>query len=153
MKNFVLTLFFVFATIGYANAQSDTIVFKLKNGNFEKYSVSQMKLIRFENVMAVDQPKSLLSNVSFLNNFPNPITNQTNIEFELCRTGKVEILIFDGLGNIIKSILCENCQLGKNSIQWDGLDDSQKEISSGTYYCRLRFENELLVQKMVVIKK
>jgi hypothetical protein len=56
-------------------------------------------------------------------NFPNPFNSNTSIKFDLIQAGKVELKIFNNLGQIVKTII----------------DGEYK--NKGTYYCRVNLND------------
>jgi len=133
-------------------AQTDTLVIKLKNNQIEKIAVSSIKTIKFENVTSVNEPNQSLSGLAVSGNYPNPFREQTNIEFEIVEPGNVAIMIYDNLGNQIQKLECTNCQVGKNSLQWNCIDKNNNRVQSGTYYYEVRFNSEVLTKKMILVK-
>ena len=133
-------------------AQSDTIVINLKDGSSVSYSISQLQKISFENITAIDEQLQPSNNLAISGNYPNPFGEQTNIEFEIAQTGNVEVMIYDNSGNQIKNLECNNCQVGKNSIQWNCTDKLNNRVQSGTYFYEVRFNNEVQSKKMIVIQ-
>jgi hypothetical protein len=148
----ILTSFALFLALTLGSiAQSDTLIINLKSGATEKIALSQIQKISFENITAVDEQLQP-SNLATTGNYPNPFGEQTNIEFEIAQTGNVEVMIFDNSGNQIKNLECNNCQVGKNSIQWNCTDKLNNRVQSGTYFYEVRFNNEVQSKKMIVIQ-
>jgi len=144
----VLTLSFIYESI----AQTDTLVINLKNNQVEKIDISQIKMIKFENVVSVDELSQQTRNLTLKGNNPNPFNEQTLIEFEIMKSGNVEIFIYDNAGNQIQKLECNNCTTGKNSILWNCLDKNSNRVPSGVYYYEVRFDNEIQSKKMILVK-
>ncbi len=132
-------------------AQSDTLLIKLKNGTVEKIAVSQIKKVQFENVTAGVEDAALNNSLQVKGNYPNPFEEKTNIEFEIESAGEVQITIYDSKGNQIQTLECNDCQAGKNTLQWKGIDKAGNKASSGLYYYQVRYGKEVLSKKMIVI--
>ena len=113
MKIFIVTLILTFAFSIYAKAESDTLVINLKNSQVDKIAISQIQKIKFENITSVDGQVETFNNLAIKGNYPNPFSEQTNIEFEIASPGNVEIIIYDNSGNQIQILKCTNCQVGK----------------------------------------
>jgi len=77
---------------------------------------------------------------------PNPFTNTTNLEFEMQKPGKIELKIYNQLGELVETIQT-NTQAGKQIITWDAND-----LPSGVYFIRLQIGNELITRKMIKLK-
>lgn len=152
MNFLILTLVFTLSFIIESIAQTDTLVINLKNNQVEKIAVSQIRIIQFENVVSVDEQSLKTRNLSVKGNNPNPFNEHTTIEFEIAKPGIVEIIIYDNSGKQIQSLKCENCQAGKNALQWNCLDANNNRVQSGVYYYEVRFRDEIQSKKMILIK-
>ena len=140
-----------FAAGIHCYAQSDTLLIKLKNGNVEKIAVSNLKKIQFENVTSAVEDAASNNSLQVKGNYPNPFEENTNIEFEIEAAGEVLITIYDSKGNQIQTLECNDCQAGKNSLQWNGIDKAGNKASSGVYYYEVRYGNATQSRKMIVI--
>lgn len=79
--------------------------------------------------------------------WPNPFNAQTTIEYELEADAKVNVTVFDCMGQKISILANETQRKGKHSIGFDA-----KDLATGTYYIRLLKNNESGVKKIVVLK-
>jgi len=157
MKQFLLLLL-VFASATFSVkahmlfAESDTLVIKLKNGQQEKIACSDVNKIQFENTVSVYESITGKTNLLLKGNRPNPFSEQTSLEFEISSQGNVVIVIYDNSGSQIQTLKCENCQPGKNSLQWDCLDKTNTKVQSGMYFYEVHYNNEVQSKKMILIK-
>ena len=147
---FLIAIGFAAGINGYA--QSDTLLIKLKNGTVEKIAVSQIKKVQFENVTSAVEDAASNNSLQVKGNYPNPFEEKTNIEFEIESAGEVQITIYDSKGNQIQTLECNDCQAGKNTLQWNGIDKAGNKALSGVYYYEVRYGKEVLSKKMIVIK-
>ena len=80
-------------------------------------------------------------NLRNLDCFPNPFSGNTSIQFTLTNRDLdniIELSIFDLKGNLVKTLMNEYPQ-GKNySIVWDGTDEKNMKLPSGTYIYTLK---------------
>ncbi|MBC8457685.1 MAG: flagellar hook capping protein [Deltaproteobacteria bacterium] len=60
-------------------------------------------------------------------------SSPSNISYELQNNANVTILIYDGDGNLVKTINAGNQSAGENSFAWDGGDDSGEHLPEGIY--------------------
>jgi len=152
MKCTIITLILTVVFFFDAKSQADTLVINLKNNQVEKIPISQIQKITFENVTGVDNSINPPKDLTIKGNYPNPFDEKTNIEFEIASFGDVVIIIYDNNGNQIQKLKCQNCQAGKNNIQWNCLDKNNNQVRSGVYYYEVRFNNEIQSKKMILIK-
>lgn len=148
---FLLVFALFVLLVSSLQAQNDTLVIKLKNGQSEKIAISQISKTQFENVTGVDE-KHIKTTDLQLNNYPNPFSENTSIEFEIASYGDVVVLIYDNNGEQIQKLECNNCPTGKNTLQWNCLDKNNKRVSTGMYYYEVRFNNEIQSKQMILVK-
>mgnify|MGYP001035805633 CR=1 FL=1 len=65
--------------------------------------------------------------------FPNPFNSSTRIGFDLPRAGRVEIAVYNLLGQEVRLLVSGIQPGGHNSITWDGRDGSGRSVPSGPY--------------------
>ncbi len=92
-------------------------------------------------------PETVLSQ-----NYPNPFTYDTTIEFDLENNKQVNIVIYSFSGNIVKSLYNENCTPGKYRLNWDGTNENGITVESGMNYYVLTADNEKISKKMIYYK-
>lgn len=69
--------------------------------------------------------------------FPNPFVAGVDIDYRLPRSKAVSIIVYDHLGNKIKSIIEEDKQSGRHTVKWDGTDENGREVTPGVYVIRM----------------
>ena len=79
-----------------------------------------------------------------INNYPNPFSTSTTIEYELSKRGKAEIKIYNQTGQLIEQVVQEDCQKGKNKFIW-----LAKDAPPGIYFIRLQAGNEITAKKII----
>ncbi len=88
-------------------------------------------------------------------NFPNPFNPSTTISYyipkkvsaKITGTNKVELKIYDILGNEIVQLVNEIQPAGAHKIEFNG-----SNLSSGVYYYSIKIGNYLKTKKMVILK-
>ena len=85
-------------------------------------------------------------------NAPNPFNPSTQIEYQLPESGAVQLVIYNLLGQQIRTLVQGEQEAGIHRVRWDGQDAYGRAVSSGLYL--YRFESEGLVQtrRMVLLK-
>ncbi|MFB3844301.1 MAG: C25 family cysteine peptidase [Candidatus Cloacimonadaceae bacterium] len=89
---------------------------------------------------------------ALMQNYPNPFTQSTRINFSLPEKSKAELCIYNLKGQKIKTLL--NCEqnAGVYAFDWDGNDEQGNFVSSGIYYCKLQWHNKTLTRKMIKLR-
>jgi hypothetical protein len=85
-------------------------------------------------------------------NFPNPFNNQTVIKYTLSKPEEVSLVIYNILGQKIRTLVRDEKQNGTMNVAWNGKDDSGKEVSSGIYFYRLKAGEYTQTKRMVLLK-
>ncbi|MES2590368.1 MAG: T9SS type A sorting domain-containing protein [Bacteroidota bacterium] len=97
-------------------------------------------------LVTVNDIKDLKSDLALIN-YPNPVSQNTTIEFTLNKKSKVNIQIWDECGRLIETLMNETLQEGKHSVLFD-----RKSLNAGIYYYCLATGNTRKTNKMVIVK-
>jgi aminopeptidase N len=79
--------------------------------------------------------------------YPNPFNGSVTITYQLERAEKIEIVIYNVLGQVVEKLLDDRKTTGVYQIEWDG-----SGYASGTYYCAMITEGSSDIQKLTLIK-
>ena len=94
-------------------------------------------------------------------NRPNPFNPSTTIVYYLPDVGyqpaEVEIVIYNLLGQRVRTLVKERKYPGEHRVSWDGKDDQGNDLASGIYFYKLTFSGTDLYplvkpKKMVLIR-
>jgi hypothetical protein len=93
-------------------------------------------------------------NISYklFQNWPNPFNSTTTIRFTCPHAGKVQIQIYTTGGNLVKTLVNGYYSAGEHSVTWNGGDNRDHAISSGTYFYKMTSGDIIETKKMLVIK-
>ncbi|HEY3296268.1 MAG TPA: S8 family serine peptidase [bacterium] len=80
-------------------------------------------------------------------NYPNPFNPTTTLAFDLPRTSKVTLTIFDMLGRQVAVLANGPMPAGSHNVSFDGSD-----LASGTYLAHLQADGFSATQKMLLLK-
>lgn len=97
-------------------------------------------------------PPGIIPTFSLEQNFPNPFNGSTTIEFYLPEQESVRIVIYNVLGQKIRTLKPAGSETGYSFVTWDGKDESGKEVASGLYIYRMITKNFTKTRKMLFIK-
>lgn len=87
-----------------------------------------------------------------LPNYPNPFNAGTTISFDAPGVRDVELIIFDLLGQRIKTVYKGTSSLGRNVFHWDGTTNDGKSVSTGVYISMLRSGSTIRSQKILLLR-
>jgi hypothetical protein len=85
-------------------------------------------------------------------NYPNPFNPSTEIKFSLPEASQTELVIFNVLGQKVRTLIDGQLTAGEYQISWDGKDADGKDVSSGLYLYRLKAGESTLTRKMVLAR-
>ncbi len=80
-------------------------------------------------------------------NYPNPFNPVTTIEYSLKTAGRVNVAIFNILGQKVQTLVDEHKPAGEYSIKFDGA-----RLSSGVYLYKIQAGDFVDTKKMVIMK-
>lgn len=95
-------------------------------------------------VNAVIEAASSKSNIQ-LNNYPNPFTGETNIQFELSHNDYVSLKVYDINGKLISTLADGQFSPGAKRFTFGG-----PNIVPGVYFCTLKTGDKTTTRKLVV---
>ena len=64
-------------------------------------------------------------------NYPNPFNPETIIKYAIPSNEKVEVAIYNALGQKIKTLVSRNQEAGFYEIKWDASNDYDLKVGSG----------------------
>ena len=99
----------------------------------------------------VNDPR-LVKTFALNQNYPNPFNPETKITFQFPQASQVTLRIFNILGKEIKTLVNEQYQAGKHTVNWDGKDNLGNVVSSGIYFYQLRAGNFTQAKKMILLR-
>ncbi len=85
-------------------------------------------------------------------NHPNPFNSETVIRFSLSKPAEVTLVIYNTLGQKVKTLMQGYLKAGTTSVNWDGKDQKGNTVSSGIYLYELKAGNQTESKRMVLLK-
>ncbi|MGB2768211.1 MAG: T9SS type A sorting domain-containing protein [Candidatus Zixiibacteriota bacterium] len=89
---------------------------------------------------------------SLKQNYPNPFNPETIIEYNLPEGCQVEIVVYNILGQKVRTLLEEYQKAGRHRVLWDGKDEKGRDVSSGIYLYRIKTSEFAQTKKMVLLR-
>lgn len=87
------------------------------------------------------------SEFKLLNSYPNPFNPTTTIPFEVAKSGRVQIRIYDILGRVIQTLVDGNRNAGRYQVIFDA-----RNYASGIYIIRFVADGRSFTKKITLIK-
>ena len=85
-------------------------------------------------------------------NVPNPVVSGTRISFELARTQRADLQVFDLAGKLVRTVLGGDLAAGNHSVAWDTRDNDGRLVPAGIYCYRLASAGTTATRNLVVTR-
>jgi len=83
-------------------------------------------------------------------NTPNPFRRTTEIRFGLKAEGRVEITIYNVVGQKVKTLLDRVLKPGVYLVKWNSVDENGRKVSKGVYFYTMRVRGKTFTKKMLL---
>lgn len=85
-------------------------------------------------------------------NYPNPFNPTTQFELSLPTGGRVQVDVFNVLGQLVRTLVDQDLPAGVHLITFDGLNSSGGMVASGVYFYRVSSGDFTATKKMMLLK-
>jgi hypothetical protein len=85
-------------------------------------------------------------------NYPNPFNPITSLRYDLPEDGIVNVIVYDIMGRIVKTLVNSSQSAGYKSIRWNATNDRNEPVSSGLYLYTIQAGDFRQTKKMVLLK-
>jgi hypothetical protein len=86
-----------------------------------------------------------------LNCYPNPMTSETTISYQIEENANINIGIYDYQGRSVCDLLNSWQEKGEHKVRWKGINKYGLRVPEGVYFCRIISDN--ILQSAVVLIK
>jgi len=153
---------FISATQGFNPIYSKEVelfTFTVRNltSDPEAISIAGAEIVGLDGKMVkavIETPADALpEEFSLDQNFPNPFNPTTTINFALPEPGDVKLLVFNLLGQEVRTLTSGVMEPGAYKVVWNSLDNTGQKVSTGLYFYRLVVDNKVIqTRKMLLLK-
>ncbi len=91
-------------------------------------------------------------NFQLAQNYPNPFNLGTQIQFQVPQRCNVSLIVFNLLGQEIRTLVDEEREIGYYKVQWNGRDDNNRDVGTGIYIIRMKAGDFVQTRKMILTK-
>ena len=106
-----------------------------------------LQLINYKVTGVNDNASTLPKSFNLYNNYPNPFNPTTMIKYDLPKSSKVQLKIYDILGREVATLVNEKQKAGTYSINFNA-----SKLASGVYIYRIVAGNFVRSHKMILLK-
>jgi hypothetical protein len=118
------------------------------SSSFTKTDLMAAYLDHFDSAESEKSSCALPEEIVLSQSFPNPFNGQTVIEYALPEAANVRLIIYNTLGQKVRTLLDETQAAGYKRVVWDGSNERGARVSSGIYFYQLEFGQRKLTGKM-----
>jgi hypothetical protein len=106
-----------------------------------------------KHLIGVEEQKIKLPKVFSLSPpYPNPTTREVTIKYGVPWLSKVEIVIYDVTGRVVKELVNEEQKPGFYVIRWNGLSNDGTQVTQGVYFLRMIAPEFKRTKKVILLK-
>lgn len=127
----------------------DSVRFIFVNGRSPEELAKTVKIYA-ENSLSYETP--LPTTIELLPNYPNPFNPGTTIRYLLPKSEKVELSVYNILGQHVATLVNETKPAGRHFVVWDSKDSRGSSLSSGIYFYQLRTGGKVITRKMTLVR-
>ncbi len=107
---------------------------------------------QFAGIGSMGKTALLPEHFSLSDNYPNPFNIQTIIQYTLPVEAKVQLAIYNLIGQKVRTLVDEIQPAGYKQVHWDGHDQYGHEAGSGIYLIRLEAGQQRFVRRITLLK-
>jgi len=85
-------------------------------------------------------------------NYPNPFNPQTTIAYQIDALQNIDIVIYDVVGRMVRTLYRGPVAPGYYQLIWDGRNDHGRAMPSGVYHCVLAGPSARQIIKLLLMK-
>ncbi len=116
----------------------------------DMYESAASNEVEVDHVSSDENEIPLITELS--GNYPNPFNPTTKISFALNEDQHVRIDIFNIKGEKVLTLVNDKFDAANHSVQWSGLDESGRPVTSGVYFYRMKTDDYQSTRKMILLK-
>ena len=83
---------------------------------------------------------------------PNPTKGIVKISYAVPKTSRVNIRVYNCLGQVVRTLVDEEQKPGVYTINWNGKDDEGRQLSAGIYFYQMISDDFVGTKKAILLK-
>lgn len=140
-------------------AGSNTALFRFDNGAWEQVGGTlqngrlEVNITKFGTYRLLVRKDGIVPDrFALKQNFPNPFNPATTIRYDVPVDTRVNLSVFNVLGQKVRTLVNTLQPANSYEIQWDGRNDYGVNVSSGIYIYRIHTADFVKTRKMMLIR-
>lgn len=148
----ILLLCGVFLLMSSSYAVSNQVIITKSDGTLLIMNCDDIADISFSGTISIEDQPKVAAIFELKQNYPNPFNPTTAIEFDLLKSGKTELEIYNSNGQLVKSLINSELNAGIHKVIWNGTDNHNTQVASGTYFYKVTTNNQTQFKRMLMLK-
>jgi WD40 repeat protein len=111
------------------------------------YAAGSVNVYQEDGAVNIESEEPVLNEYILSQNYPNPFNPTTTISYNISKTVKVRLSVYDALGREVKELVNELKTPGSYNVEFDGTG-----LASGIYFYRIETEGRSKVKSMLLMK-
>jgi hypothetical protein len=120
--------------------------------SFGTYKITPRDLADVGVGVAVENNNNLAYSYKLKQNYPNPFNPTTHVAFQIPETKRVNISIYNILGQKVRTLASRKFTPGSHVMIWNGKNENGATVPSGAYFLRMEAGDFTSVKKMLFLK-
>lgn len=132
------------------------------------FAITNPRDIKIDNVILADENNEQINKMSvevvyndapqlptkysLSQNYPNPFNPTTEVQFTVPEKSNVDIIVYNMLGQKVRTLYEGQAQQGTYRVSWDGRNEAGQKMSSGSYIYRMIAGDFVQSKKMILLK-
>jgi hypothetical protein len=125
-----------------ADDQPLALSFDLHNGAVQDHSAASL----------ADNAAEIPKTYALHQNHPNPFNPSTTMQFDLPERGEVTLKIYNSVGQLVRTLVSGEYEVGAHKIIWDARDNSGVQMASGVYLAVFKAGEVQQVRRVVLMR-
>jgi hypothetical protein len=117
---------------------------KVSTGVFSNVALKFTKITDVEETAASNVAPDVFA---LSQNYPNPFNPTTRFSYDIPKTTRVKIVIYDVLGREVETLVDGMKPAGRYTIEFNA-----SRLSSGLYFCNMQYDKQRITRKMMLLK-
>jgi len=105
-----------------------------------------------EYLLGSEEEEQIVNTFRLEQNYPNPFNPETSIRFQIPKSIKTTLTIYNVLGQKVKRLVDNKLSAGTYTMRWKGVNDLGNTVGSGVYFYRIEAGDFVKVRKMLLVK-
>jgi hypothetical protein len=102
-------------------------------------------------IVGIEDP-SAPSSYALEQNFPNPFNPSTTVTYSVPKSGQVNVMVYDLLGNHVKTLVNEVQEPGRYEVKWNATNAQGQVVPTGNYILKMVAGDFTQTRKMTLLK-